>query len=118
MSKTIKAKVCSNDGWLNYDAHVTFNTADDVQSLIDLINRFNDIKQIALGGLITYCVKNDYAIIMVEQGTDTVNYDISRVVVSDTGVYFTLLDTHSLSTFEIGEYSIDDLNNIIKEMEE
>ncbi len=118
MSKTIKTKVISSDGWLNYEAEITFETADDVQSLVDLIDQFNAIKQIALGELTTYSVKNKYATIKVEQGTDNVNFDISRVLVSDTGIYFTLLDTHSLATFEIGEFSIDDLNNIMKEMEQ
>ena len=118
MSKTIKAKVRSNDGWLNYEANVTFDTADNVQSLIDLINRFNAIKQVALGELTSYSVMNEYATIEVEQGTDSINFDISRVLVSNIGIYFTLLDKHSLASFEIGEYSIDDLNNIMKEMKQ
>lgn len=118
MGKTIKAEVNSNDGWLKYNAEITFDSADDIQSLVDLIKQFNAIKQVALGELTTYSVKNKYAIIKVEQGTDNVNFDISRVLVSDTGIYFTLLDTHSLATFEIGEFSIDDLNNIMKEMEQ
>jgi hypothetical protein len=118
MSKTIKAKVRSNDGWLNYEANVTFDTADNVQSLIDLINRFNAIKQVAFGELTSYSVMNEYATIEVEQGTDSINFDISRVLVSNTGIYFTLLDKHSLASFEIGEYSIDDLKNIMKEMEQ
>ena len=118
MSKTIKTKVNSNDGWLNYDAEITFDSADDIQSLIDLIKQFNAIKQVALGELTTYSVKNKYAIIKVKQGNDNVNFDISRVLVSDTGIYFTLLDTHSLATFEIGEFSIDDLKSFIKEMED
>lgn len=108
----------STDEYQAYKAKIAI-TAEGARGLIALIENFPNLEGIQ-EGLFSFSVRNHFANVEIYEGeglTSEVRCDASCVLVYSGSVYFTLNNHHNADTYEVGEFSKDDLENIIKSSE-
>jgi len=115
---TLIKDVQSTDEYQTYIAKVVI-TAEGARGLIALMEKFPSLEYLQ-EGLFSFSVRNHFANVEIYEGeglTSEVRCDASCVLVYSGSVYFTLNNHHNADTYEVGEFSKDDLENIIKSSE-